>query len=50
MKTRRWFLGAAAAAFAALFLRKRRSEKREIRIPSARLDRSRLREPHDLVG
>jgi len=50
MKSRRWFLGTAvAAALAALGLRRRRTT-REIRIPAKRLDRDRLRDPHDLRG
>jgi hypothetical protein len=51
MIPRRWFLGSAVAALlAALGLRRRRSTKTGIRIPGKRLDRDRLRDPHDLRG
>jgi hypothetical protein len=50
MTTRRGFLGTAVAALLALLPFRRRRVRREVRIPRRRLDRRRLRDPHDLRG
>jgi hypothetical protein len=50
MRTRRWFLGSAAAALLAALGLRRRRRKDGVRIPGKPFRRDRLRDPHDLKG